>query len=194
MGPDSPPETLREELQILDDEAAACQRIAEDLVAYARAPELRCSSIAMDRLLTETVRRFQETADGAERRVALDAAAGVAYADIGRLRQVLLNLMVNAAQVSESDGLIEVSGAPVERGAYQILVSDRGPGIPPEDRTKVFEPFFSKRPGGSGLGLAVCQGIVRAHGGTIVAEDREGGGTTFRVTVPGVAAASEERA
>jgi signal transduction histidine kinase len=185
---------LPDELQILDDEAASCQRIAEDLVAYARAPGLRCSSIAMNRLLTETARRFQETADGAERRVAVDAAPGVAYADIGRLRQVILNLMVNAAQVSEADGLIEVSGAPVEGDAYQILVSDRGPGIPPEDRNKIFEPFFSKRPGGSGLGLAVCHGIVRAHGGSIVAEGREGGGTTFRVTVPGAAIAEEERA
>jgi signal transduction histidine kinase len=101
--------------------------------------------------------------------------------------------MVNAAQVSEAGGLIEVSGAPVESGAFEILVSDRGPGISSEDRTKIFEPFFSKRPGGSGLGLAVCQGILRAHGGNIVAEDREGGGTTFRVRVPGPAATSVER-
>jgi signal transduction histidine kinase len=194
MGPDSPPETLREELQILDDEAAACQHIAEDLVAYARAPELRCDSIAMDRLLTETLRRFQETADGAELRVALDAAPGMAYADVGRLRQVVLNLMVNAAQVSGGDGVVEVSGGPGERGAYEILVSDRGPGIPPEDRSRIFEPFFSRRPGGSGLGLAVCQGIVRAHGGSIAVEDREGGGTTFRVRIPGAPAAGEERA
>jgi signal transduction histidine kinase len=194
MGPDSPPETLRDELQILDDEAASCQRIAEDLVAYARTPGLRSASIAMDRLLTETVRRFQETVDGAERRITLDAVPGMAYGDIGRLRQVILNLMVNAAQVSEVDGLIEVSGASVEGGAYEILVSDRGPGIPPEDRSRIFEPFFSRRAGGSGLGLAVCHGIVRAHGGSIAAEGREGGGTTFRVTVPGTAAAAEERA
>jgi signal transduction histidine kinase len=65
--------------------------------------------------------------------------------------------------------------------------------VSPEDRSKIFEPFFSKRPGGSGLGLAVCQGILRAHGGSIVAEDREGGGTTFRVMVPGAAATDEER-
>jgi signal transduction histidine kinase len=194
MGADSPPETLREELQILDEEAASCQRIAEDLVAYARAPELRCSSVAMDALLTETVHRFQETAEGARCRVALDAAPGEAYADAGRLRQVVLNLMVNAAQVSGTDGLVQVCGSPEEGGAYEILVSDRGPGIPPEDRSRIFEPFFSKRPEGSGLGLAVCQGIVRAHGGSIAAQDREGGGTTFRVIVPGMAAAGKERA
>lgn len=194
MGSDSPPETLREELQILDDEAASCQRIAEDLVAYARAPELQCDSTGMDGLLEETTRRFQETAEGAGVRIALDVAPGAAYADGGRLRQVVLNLLVNAAQVSEADGSIEVSGAPLESGGYEILVSDRGPGISPEDRTRIFEPFFSRRPGGSGLGLAVCQGIVRAHGGSIVAEDREGGGTTFRVRVPGAATTDQERA
>jgi len=193
MEPGSPPETLREELQILDEEAASCQRIAEDLVAYARTPELQCASIAMDELLMETVRRFQETSDGAERRVTLDVAPGEAYVDGGRIRQVILNLMVNASQVSGADGQIEVRGAPVERGAYEILVSDRGPGIPREDRSRIFEPFFTKRSGGSGLGLAVCQGIVRAHGGSITAEDREGGGAAFRVILPGSVSAGEER-
>jgi signal transduction histidine kinase len=193
MGPDSPPETLREELQILDDEAASCQRIVEDLVAYASAPEPQRDSIAMETLLGETARRFQETSDAAGRRIVLDVAPGRVYADAGRLRQVVLNLMLNAAQVSEADGSIEVSGAPAGNGGYEILVSDQGPGVSPEDRSKIFEPFFSKRPGGSGLGLAVCQGILRAHGGSIVAEDREGGGTTFRVMVPGAAATDEER-
>jgi signal transduction histidine kinase len=193
MGPDSPPETLREELQILDDEAASCQRIVEDLVAYASAPEIRCGSIAMETLLGETARRFQETADGAGQRIVLDVAPGRAYADAGRLRQVVLNLMLNAAQVSEAGGSIEVSGAPRGSDAYEILVSDHGPGISPEDRTRIFEPFFTRRAGGSGLGLAVCQGILRAHGGSIVAEDRQGGGTTFRVMVPGAADTDEER-
>ena len=193
MGPDSPPETLREELQILDDEAASCQRIVEDLVAYASAPEPHRDSIAMETLLGETARRFQETFDDAGQRIVLDVVPGRAYADAGRLRQVVLNLMLNAAQVSETDGSIEVSGAPTGNGGYEILVSDQGPGVSPEDRTRIFEPFFSKRPGGSGLGLAVCQGILRAHGGRIVVEDREGGGTTFRVMVPGAAGTDEER-
>ena len=194
MGPDSSPQALREELQILDDEAAACQRIAEDLVAYARAPELRRSSIAMDQLLRETVRRFREASDGAGSGLALDAAPGQAYADGGRLRQVFLNLMLNAAHVSAEEGLIDVSGAPAEDGSYVVRGSDRGPGISAEDRSKVFEPFFTKRPGGSGLGLAVCQGIVRAHGGSIAAADRDGGGTTFCVKIPSAPPTAVEQA
>jgi two-component system NtrC family sensor kinase len=193
MGPEAAPETFREELRILDDEAASCQRIVEDLVAYASAPDIRCGSIAMDTLLRETARRFQETSDAAGTRIVLDVAPGRLYGDGGRLRQVVLNLLMNAAQASEADGSIEISGAPLANGGYEIRVSDRGPGVAPEDRTQIFEPFFSKRPGGAGLGLAVCQSIVRAHGGSIVAEDREGGGTTFRVTVSRPAGADEER-
>ncbi len=186
MGPDSSPESLREELQILDDEAAACQRIAEDLVAYARAPELHRECVSMDRFLEEAVRRFQETAGDPRQRITLDATPGQAHVDGGRLRQVVLNLMLNAAQVCQSDAAIEVTGAPLPEGGYEIRVSDRGPGVPPEDRVRIFEPFYGKRPGGSGLGLAVCQGIVRAHRGTIEAVDRNGGGTTFRVRLPGI--------
>jgi two-component system NtrC family sensor kinase len=184
MGPDSPPETLREELQIIDEEAAACQSIAEDLVTFARAPDLRRDSFALDTLLADTLRRFQETDEGRARSIALNCTPGEAYADAGRLRQVVLNLLVNAAQASADEGLIELGARPSQGGGWEIQVSDRGPGIPTEERGRIFEPFFTRRSGGSGLGLALCQGIMRAHDGSIGVEDREGGGSVFRVTLP----------
>ncbi len=113
---------------------------------------------------------------------------GDALADGGRLRQVVRNLLVNAASFSESHQPIEVTGRPWGAGGYEIAVSDRGPGIDPEDQARIFEPFFTKRPGGSGLGLSVCMGIARAHGGTIEVENNPDGGARFRVRVPGNAA------
>jgi signal transduction histidine kinase len=68
--------------------------------------------------------------------------------------------------------------------AYLIRVRDNGSGIPADLRSRIFEPFLSGRLNGTGLGLAVCQGIVRAHRGTIEARDREGGGTEFIVALP----------
>ena len=185
IGPDSTPEAFQEELAILDEEAAACQRIAEDLVAFSRAPELRCEATAMGQLLEETVRRFRESPDCGSGLVQIDAQAGDAFADAVRIRQVLLNLLINGVQVSGTESEVDVSGRVLPGGGYEVTVSDRGPGVAPKDQTKIFEPFFSKRKGGSGLGLAVCQGIVRAHGGAIHVEERPGGGTTFRFAIPG---------
>jgi signal transduction histidine kinase len=185
MTPDSPAATLQEELQILDEEAAACQRIAEDLVAYSRSPELSRDTVDIEAFLMELAKRFRETPEGREHEVTVAAEPVAVRADPARLRQVILNLLVNAAQVSEGDEPISVIGGVGADGDYVLRVVDRGPGIEPEDRAKIFEPFFSKRAGGSGLGLAVSHGIVRAHGGTIVADAGEDGvGTCMKVTLP----------
>lgn len=192
MTPETPADVLEEELGILDEEAAACQRIAEDLVAFARAPELSREPVEMEELLAESIRRFGETSEGVRQMVHLTAERGIVVADRGRLRQVIRNLLVNAAHFSDPDQPIEVDGRPLEDHGYEITVSDAGPGIAPEDRGKVFEPFFSTRAGGSGLGLAVCQGIVRAHGGTISFESEFGRGAVFRVRIPGSASEMEE--
>ncbi len=193
MGPNTPPDVLQEELKILDEEAAACQRIAEDLVAFARVPELHRERVDMEELLREAVHRFGETEEGAKQPVELMVEAGQLSADGGRLRQVIRNLLINAASFSEAGRPIMVTGRRWRAGGYEIAVSDRGPGIEAGDRAKVFEPFFSKRAGGSGLGLSVCMGIARAHGGTIELENNPNEGVTFRVRIPDVAGQTGER-
>lgn len=185
MGPDTSADVLAEELKILDEEAVACQRIAEDLVAFARVPELRREDVDIADLLRESVQRFGETDEGNEQPVELTAEPGHVMGDGGRLRQVVRNLLLNAASFSDKGEPIAVIGRRWGPSGYEIAISDRGPGIPPEDQTKIFEPFFSKRTGGSGLGLSVCMGIARAHGGTVVVESNPQGGATFRVRVPG---------
>jgi signal transduction histidine kinase len=139
----------------------------------------------MAELLRESVRRFGETEEGNKQPVELTTEAGHVMGDGGRLRQVVRNLLVNAASFSAEGQPIAVAGRRWGLVGYEIVISDRGPGISPEDRTKIFEPFFSKRTGGSGLGLSVCMGIARAHGGTIAVENNPHGGATFRVRIPG---------
>jgi two-component system sensor histidine kinase MprB len=97
----------------------------------------------------------------------------------------LYNLLRNAAKAAPTGAPIELVGTKLTDGAYEITVADRGPGIAPDDRQQIFEPFFSKTAGGSGLGLAVCESIVRAHSGSIAVEDNPGGGALFRVRFPG---------
>ncbi|RMG45232.1 MAG: HAMP domain-containing protein [Acidobacteria bacterium] len=183
MDRDSLPPGLREEIEIIDDEAAACQRIAEDLLAYARTPSLRPQEVPMHDLIEDVARRLS-AAGGLRPRLRLDLRPGRVHADPERMRQVLQNLVRNAAEAGPEAEEIEISGGPLPGGGYEFTVSDRGKGISEEERVRVFEPFFSRRAGGSGLGLAVCRGIVGAHGGTIAAEPRPGGGTTIRVRLP----------
>jgi signal transduction histidine kinase len=187
MTPGDDPRTLAEELQILDEEAAQCQRIAEDLLAYARPLEVKHEPLELRAFLEETVRRFRESPAARDATIRLDAEACALRADPSRLRQVVLNLVLNAVQVSPPGAAVELRGRRDDAG-YLLEVTDDGPGIAEEDHGKIFEPFFTKRPGGSGLGLSVCQGIVRAHGGTIEVASHLGGGATFRVRLPTEAA------
>lgn len=184
MRPDGDPALLAEELQILDEEAAQCQRIAEDLLAYARSDDLSTETIEIQSFLKETATRFGESTVGQGYAIAVEAASARLVGDRSRLRQVLLNLLANAAQVSTPQQEIVVRGR-VDGGYYELCVEDRGPGIAQEDRRRVFEPFFTKRAGGTGLGLAVCKGIVEAHRGTIEVVDTRGQqGATFCLRLP----------
>ena len=175
-------EEVRRELGIVDEEAVACQRIAEDLLAYASTPRLELRSARIHEVLQETAARLVNAGLSTARSITVEADPAVVEIDPARVRQVLSNLLRNAVQASEPGSPVAVEGR-VLPGAYEVRVVDRGSGIPPEDRMRVFEPFFSKR-GGSGLGLAVVHGLVAAHDGTIRVEPRDGGGTAFVVVLP----------
>ena len=104
-----------------------------------------------------------------------------------QLDQVLTNLLENAARYTPAGSEIQVS-AGVFREAVQVRVSDRGPGIPPEERERVFEAFYrggrSPEMPGSGLGLAIAKAIVTAHGGRIWVEGAPGGGAAVVFEIP----------
>ncbi len=182
MIPEAESAQQKEELRILDEEAHACQRIAEDLLAFARADEVRPEDVDVRELVTDLVHRLEAAGQLAGASVAVRVAAGHARVDRGRIKQVLTNLLRNAAE-ARPGGPIEIVGER-EPSGFRIEVRDRGDGVRVEDRDRIFEPFFGKRPGGSGLGLAVCIGVVRAHGGRIHVEDGPGGGASFVIELP----------
>jgi two-component system, OmpR family, sensor histidine kinase KdpD len=110
--------------------------------------------------------------------------------DYLEIDQVLTNLIENALRYTPAQSPIEVS-VQARDGQIEISVADRGPGIPPEEMNYIFDKFYrvramdaTARTSGSGLGLAVCKGLVEAHGGRIWAENRTGGGAMFRFTLP----------
>jgi signal transduction histidine kinase len=99
------------------------------------------------------------------------------------LKQVLLNLLINAIQSMPDGGEVVLSALPV-RDRVLIQVKDEGCGIRVEDRDRIFDPFFTTKENGSGLGLSVAHQIVEQHGGVLTAETNPGKGMTFSVSLP----------
>ena len=106
------------------------------------------------------------------------------------IEQVFVNLLENAVKYTPASTTIEIA-ARREDGAVEVAVADRGPGLPPGEEDKVFDKFYrvgaaanGGAPGGVGLGLTICRGIITAHGGRIWAENRAGGGAAFKFTLP----------
>jgi signal transduction histidine kinase len=106
----------------------------------------------------------------------------------GQLQQVLLNLLINGMEAMERNGTadrtLRLAIHSNGNGHVEMSVKDSGPGIPRTDLARVFENFYSTKPGGMGMGLAICRRIVEAHGGEIQAANDPEGGTTFRVLLP----------
>ena len=155
----------------------------EDLLLYARPKPPRPQTVDVCALSREVATAASAATGTAGRPIAIVAEAAVsAYADLDMLRAALLNLAINACQAA--------AGAPVEiqitadHGACRIAVCDRGPGIPPDVRDRMFEPFFTTRPGGTGLGLAIVKRLVEIQDGAVRLQNRPGGGTIAEVTVP----------
>ncbi|MEI8254097.1 MAG: ATP-binding protein, partial [Deltaproteobacteria bacterium] len=171
---------------------AALGGIAEDLLTYARIPALHLVPTDVSALVADTVAKLNTTGEIRQCDVRLEIAPATIDIDPLRMRQVLTNLLRNGAQAMGGAGRIDVVGRDLGE-SYELTVGDEGPGIAPEMRASLFEPFATNRSGGTGLGLAVCDGIVRTHGGEITVADRTSGGSLFTLRLPGHAAQAEGR-
>ena len=113
----------------------------------------------------------------------LDPGLPRALADEGQLRQVFLNLLRNSREAMPGGGRLKVTSRVID-GTVEVTIADSGAGIPPEVQARLFEPFFSTKAGGTGLGLALARQILEAHGGSIACASTASEGTTFVLRVP----------
>lgn len=126
---------------------------------------------------------------GLKLEIRVDRNAAEAVIDKVQIQQVLLNLMRNAAEAMDGSARRELSISTARAGdMVEISVCDTGHGLAESVRARLFEPFVTTKPDGMGVGLSVCRSIIEAHGGELCAEDGAGGGTIFRLTVPGAPA------
>jgi signal transduction histidine kinase len=175
-----------EDVQVVLDEVRRLEASVEELLLYASEPRIARAPVGLAGLAREAARVLERQAAHLGVVLEVEEAAGApqAMGDAARLRTCATNLLLNALQASPRGGHVRarVSGG---QGTAVLEVADEGPGIPPEVGERVYEPFFSGRPGGTGLGLAVTRRIAEAHGGRI--SYRSGAaGTVFRLEVPAV--------
>jgi len=184
--PDASPE-VKEDLQIARAEMARVQDIIGNLLEFSRDARVEKQAIDLDDLVAKTLKLMDKYLQNNGVRVQVDLAAGAAcVANENGLRQVLLNLVTNAAQAMPEGGALRIETRPVEPSWIRLVLEDTGQGIPTDRLPRIFEPFFTtKDPGqGTGLGLSVVHSIVKRARGRIEVASRPGRGTRFTIHLP----------
>jgi signal transduction histidine kinase len=180
-----PPDETRERLaQIVTKETGRLNGIIREFLEYARPAPLNRVPVNVAEAVDEVLVLLEHrAAPGTLKTVREFAPALVWNVDLQQFRQAVWNLCLNAVQAMPEGGELRVTMAPVG-GRLLVRVSDTGEGISPTDLGHIFEPFFSTKPDGSGIGLALVHRIVQDHGGEIDVQSRPGLGAAFSITLP----------
>jgi PAS domain S-box-containing protein len=181
-----PPQVL-EDLQVLHRAGQRVARIAASLRSFARHSAGERQPVELGTIVDEALLLMAKplAADNVRVRTSLDRSLPPIVADVTAMHQVLMNLLTNAREAMPDGGTIDVETSPAERpGWVRLRVVDTGTGIPTEAISKVFDPFYTTKRTGTGLGLSVTYGIIEEHGGTIDVRSQPGLGTTFTLEFP----------
>ncbi|MBJ6800371.1 PAS domain-containing sensor histidine kinase [Geomonas propionica] len=179
-------------LESIESAAVRCQKIVEDLVRFTTQARCNFSDMDINEVLRDTLEIMSGPFEEQKVKVTLqqDAEVPRIEGDFVKLLEVYVNLLQNAKSALPNGGRIDISTALVKKYGEPLQVSvvirDDGCGIPPQNLAKIFDPFFTTKPAGKGpgLGLTVCYGIVKRHGGDIDVRSTVGKGTEVTVTVP----------
>jgi two-component system, OmpR family, sensor kinase len=187
-------EADEESLESIETEVDRLTRMVGDLLLLAQVESgrlpLEMTSVELDTVLLEVFQQIRLLAGERIQMKLVEIDQVQIMGDRDRIKQVILNLLANAVQYTQPNGIVTIVLRKAENQA-QLIVKDNGPGIPPEDLPHIFERFYrgekSRRRSkgtGFGLGLSIAYWIVRSHGGTIEVSSKEGQGTTFTVWLP----------
>ncbi len=179
----------REMLRLIQTQIARITQVLRGMTDFARARPAQRAPLDVRRALEASLRLASFDKAFKTLRVTTEFADDTppVSADADQLQQVFLNLFLNARDAMPDGGCLRVTTRHDQRAQELLIeIADTGPGIPPEHRAHVFDPFYTTKPAGAGtgLGLAVCYGIVTAHGGRIELAPTNGRGTTVRVALP----------
>jgi signal transduction histidine kinase len=172
-------------LNLMQNEVRRINAIVEQFLSLARPLELHREQIAVEEFIREVASLFAAEAKAAKVEIELKFAAHLPplWADRNYLKQLLLNLILNGVQAMPDGGALGIE-AEEKREFLELNIVDRGVGIEPDKLNKIFDPYFTTKAKGSGLGLAVARRIAEAHGGKITVESQAGRGSTFHLWLP----------
>ncbi len=178
---------LQPDVEKVIAETQRCAGIVKDLLEFSRESLPEKETIDVQGILDEVSAFFHLQPDFKEIEIVKDYCAGLppVSVDPGQIRQVFMNLVINAGHAMGQGGRLEIATHLSDAGTEVCVeIKDNGTGISDEDLPRVFDPFFTTKTDGTGLGLAISYGIIENNGGTIQVTSREGDGTTFTVRLP----------
>ncbi len=174
-------EFLGESVTLIEGELSSLQALVKEFSSFARLPGLSMKEGS----LAEVAGSVAALYPGSIARITADPELPRTSFDADQIRRVLINLFDNAIGVSPEGRELEITiDLKREDGSIRLDFRDNGPGIPEADITRIFDPYFTTRDDGTGLGLAVVKSIILQHGGEIEAENAAGGGACFRIRLP----------
>jgi signal transduction histidine kinase len=182
----------RKDTDIISAEISRLERIVQDALSFARPADPKLETLAAGTLLREVQGLMSPNLESRGVQLVVEPNPELLIrADSGHLKQVLINLVGNGADAIETSGTVTLRARAArallgkgETDAVVLEVSDTGKGIPPEVEKRLFDPFFSTKETGTGLGLPIAARIVEKHGGMLQYQTRPGHGTTFGVVLP----------
>ncbi len=169
----------QEVIEVLVTESGRLEQLAREFTEFGRLPEGPVAPVDFTELLAELARTSLPTTMTA--RLDLDPRTPVLLGHFDPLRRAFSNILRNAVEASGESGVLDITATTDDGGGVRIEISDRGPGIPVEEAERIFDPYFTGKPGGTGLGLALVKQTIEMHGGTIGVKQTPGGGATFVV-------------
>jgi two-component system NtrC family sensor kinase len=178
---------LHEGLEVIINETMRCKRIIQDLLEFSRERPPSRAMVNINGTIEKTLSILENEFRLKHIHIKRDLLKEMPeiLLDTSQLEQVLVNLLINAIEANQVGGTVTIrSMLGAERERVRVEIADTGCGISSEHMARIFEPFFSTKPKGTGLGLAVSYGIVQNHQGSIWATSRPGQGTCFTVELP----------
>jgi len=179
---------VRECTTMIGAEVATLQRMVDEFSNFARLPKATLETASLNEVVENSLKLYDERLNGIQLECRLAPALPIVMIDCEQIKRALVNLIDNAAEamvnIAGDHRITIITREVAERESLELIVADTGPGIPPEDRERIFDPYFSTRKRGTGLGLAIVSRIVAEHQGRIRVQENPPRGARFVVELP----------